>query len=416
MNAWRESQIGDEIELAYGKSLPARARETGDVGVFGSNGLVGNHSTALISGPGIVIGRKGSVGKVVYSHEGFWPIDTTYYVVNKHDHNWRFLYHLLSSVGLDGLNSHSAVPGLNREIAYSIPILLPEKTEQEWIASVLDTIERAVQQERLVLERAQALKRAAMRTLFTRGLRGEAQKETAIGPVPESWDPIVVGSIATVKGGKRMPKGISLTNENTGQPYVRVTDFNNHGVNVKEVLCVPNDYQAAISRYVISSDDIYISIAGTIGLVGQVPKVLDGANLTENAAKLSVSDWKVTPRFLMYALASDTCQAQIAQSTATNAQPKLALVRIEQIQLPMPPKLDEQREVVAILDAIDRKIDLHRRKRAVLEGLFTALLHKLMTGEIRVENLEPTALTTSLVSPLPVNKGGDTINEKGRIE
>ena len=299
---------------------------------------------------------------------------------------------------------------------YEITVPVPEMREQQAIARILTLVEITIRHQIEKFELLGTLKRAAMRALFTRGLRGEAQKETAIGPMPESWDPIAVGSIATVKGGKRMPKGISLTNENTGQPYLRVTDFNNHGVNVEEVLCVPNDYQAAISRYVISSDDIYISIAGTIGLVGQVPKVLDGANLTENAAKLSVSDWKVTPRFLMYALASDTCQAQIAQSTATNAQPKLALVRIEQIQLPIPPKLDEQREIVAILDAIDRKIDLHRRKRAVLEGLFTALLHKLMTGEIRVENLEPTALTTSLVSPLPVNKGGDTINEKGRIK
>ena len=127
MNSWRESQVGDEIELAYGKSLPANARERGVVGVFGSNGCVGSHSTALISGPGIVVGRKGSVGKVVYSHEDFWPIDTTYYVVNKNDHDWRFLNHLLSYVRLDRLNTHSAVPGLNREIAYSIAYFASRK-------------------------------------------------------------------------------------------------------------------------------------------------------------------------------------------------------------------------------------------------------------------------------------------------
>ena len=109
MNNWRESQLGDEVELAYGKSLPAHARETGTFKVYGSNGCVGSHSSPLVSGPGIVVGRKGSVGKVVYSQDDFWPIDTTYYVVNKNDHSWRFLYHLLSSLGLDELNSHSAV-------------------------------------------------------------------------------------------------------------------------------------------------------------------------------------------------------------------------------------------------------------------------------------------------------------------
>ena len=264
-----------------------------------------------------------------------------------------------------------------------------ELEEQQRLADMLWLVHEAIKRSETLIEEGQALKHAAMRTLFTRGLRSEAQKETEIGPMPESWETVTVASVATVKGGKRMPKGVSLTDEDTGQPYIRVTDFMDHGVNAEQVLFVPKGYEPVIARYTISSKEVYISIAGTIGLVGQIPKGLDGANLTENAAKISVTDERVTSRFLMYALASDTCQAQMAQSTATNAQPKLALVRIEQIRLPNPSTLDEQREIVAILDAIDRKIDLHRRKRAVLEELFKALLHKLMTGEIRVGELDP---------------------------
>ena len=387
---WRKSRIGDEIELAYGKSLPAQAREAGPFEVFGSNGCVGNHSEPLVSGPGIIVGRKGSAGQVAYSNQDFWAIDTTYYVVNKNGHNWRFLYHLLSCAGLDELNSHSAVPGLNREIAYSVPISLPEKTEQEKIASVLDTIEHAVQHEDLTIGHTQELKRVAMSTLFTRGLRGEAQQETEIGLMPESWELTPVANIATVKGGKRMPKGVSLTDENTEKPYIRVTDFQDHSVAVDQVLFIPKGYEDGITRYVISSDDIYISIAGTIGLVGQVPESLDGANLTENAAKICIADPNFSARYVMYALASEACQIQIAQATGKNAQPKLALSRVKQIKLPLPPMLDEQQEIVTILDTIDRKIDLHQRKRAVLDDLFKALLHKLMTGEILVSDLDLT--------------------------
>ena len=260
--------------------------------------------------------------------------------------------------------------------------------EQQGIADLLWLVHDAIVQSEATVEEALALKRAAMHILFTRGLRGEAQKETEIGPMPESWAPMPVSSVATVKGGKRMPKGIPLTSEDTGQPYIRVTDLRNHGVDTDQVPFVPEGYASVISRYIISSDDIYISIAGTIGLVGQVPQVLNGANLTENAAKISITDHNVAARFLMYTLASETCQYQISQSTATNAQPKLALVRIEGVKLPIPPTLDEQHEIVATLDAIDRKIDLHRRKRAVLEELFKALLHKLMTGEVRVGELD----------------------------
>jgi type I restriction enzyme S subunit len=81
MSDWHEAYLGDEIELAYGKSLPAHARQSGRFGVFGSNGLVGTHDEACVDGPGIIVGRKGSVGEVTYSVDAFWPIDTTYYVV-----------------------------------------------------------------------------------------------------------------------------------------------------------------------------------------------------------------------------------------------------------------------------------------------------------------------------------------------
>ena len=388
MKVWRESRIGDEIELAYGKSLPAHTRKEGPIGVYGSNGRVGHHSQSLTSGPGIIVGRKGSVGRVVYSDEDFWPIDTTYYVVNKNDHDWRFLFHLLSSVGLNELNSHSAVPGLNRQDAYSIPFRLPTKTEQRQIALALDTVENSIKFEETVIEKTVALKRTTMRELFTRGLHGEAQKETEVGPMPESWSDATLAGIAEVKGGKRMPKGVSLTVEETGFPYIRVTDFHNHSVDLDQVLYVPKGYESAITRYTISKSDIYISIAGTIGLVGQVPESIDGANLTENAAKIICIDPKVVTRYLMYTLASTTCQSQIARTTGRNAQPKLALTRLQQIAVPLPPTMDEQREIVAILDAIDCKIDLHLRKRAVLDELFKALLHKLITGEVSVSELD----------------------------
>ena len=96
--------------------------------------------------------------------------------------------------------------------------------EQQRIADVLWLVHEAIGLSEALVEEGQALKRAAMQTLFTHGLRGEAQKQTEIGPVPASWEPTTVVSIAAVKGGKRMPKGISLTSEATGQPYIRVTD------------------------------------------------------------------------------------------------------------------------------------------------------------------------------------------------
>src|SRR5204862_1970383 len=104
---------------------------------------------------------------VEFSVSAFWPIDTTYYVHNKAGHNWRFLFYLLSSLGLDELNSHSAVPGLNRESAYARPCVIPPKPEQEKIASVLWKVQRAAETEEKLVVVARELKRSAMRQLFT---------------------------------------------------------------------------------------------------------------------------------------------------------------------------------------------------------------------------------------------------------
>ncbi|PJJ97859.1 hypothetical protein CO615_07320 [Lysobacteraceae bacterium NML75-0749] len=275
-----------------------------------------------------------------------------------------------------------------------LDLMMPniESEDQNRIADSLERVQTAITVENQAAKNAQGLKQAAMRELFTRGLRGEAQKDTEIGPVPESWVPTTVVNLGEVKGGKRMPKGISLVAEDTGRPYLRVTDFRDHSIRDTGILYVPEGYETVIQRYRISSRDVYISIAGSIGLVGQVPVHLDDANLTENAAKIVVSREDVLPRFLMYALASDACQDQIDRATAKNAQPKLALTRIEQVLVPFPTTLEEQREIVTILDTVDRKIALHRQKRVVLEDLFQSLLHKLMTGEIRVTDLDLSAL------------------------
>ena len=91
-------------------------------------------------------------------------------------------------------------------------------------------------------------------------------------------------------------------------------------------------------------------------------------------------------------MACPTSQSQIMQATAKNAQPKLALTRIEQVLLPVPSDTAEQGQIIGILDAIGEKVNLHKRKQIVLEELFKALLNRLMTGEISVSNLDLSAL------------------------
>lgn len=125
--AARRVRLGDLLGLAYGKALPAGLRvSAGDVPVYGSSGTIGTHDQALVPGPGIVVGRKGTVGAVHWCEQDFYPIDTTFYVQPARTGTpLEFLFFVLRSLGLDAMNSDSAVPGLNRGTALSLPVRLP---------------------------------------------------------------------------------------------------------------------------------------------------------------------------------------------------------------------------------------------------------------------------------------------------
>ena len=135
----RPSTLGEICEFKYGKSLPATQRQPGSATVFGSNGPVGIHIERLLDGPAIIVGRKGSYGEVHYSDGPLWPIDTTYYVdENSTQCHLRWLHYLLKYLPLTTLNKSAAIPGLNREDAYRLPVLVPPLAEQRRIAAILD--------------------------------------------------------------------------------------------------------------------------------------------------------------------------------------------------------------------------------------------------------------------------------------
>jgi type I restriction enzyme S subunit len=187
-----------------------------------------------------------------------------------------------------------------------------------------------------------------------------------------SWKKLPLGDLSEIKGGKRLPKGKNLLSEKNSHPYIRVKDMHDGFVSKNDLLFVPDDVFPKISRYIINKDDVFISIVGTIGLVGIIDAELDGANLTENAAKISIVSKELLPKFLVYYLSSHEGQYQINSLTVGTTQPKLALNRIEKIKVPVPP-LIEQEKIVEILSSFDDKIELNRQINQTLEAMARAI-------------------------------------------
>ena len=161
--------------------------------------------------------------------------------------------------------------------------------------------------------------------------------------IPSSWSWCRLGNIASVKGGKRIPVGEKLTTENTGHMYIRVADMKENTVKTDDIHYISESIYQKIKSYTISTEDLYITVAGTIGSVGEIPKVFDNANLTENADKIVFRG--ICKKFLMYCLLSNFVQSQIKKCTTKVGQPKLAIVRIEDLLIPVPP-IKEQYRIV----------------------------------------------------------------------
>ena len=137
---WEDGTLGDLVSLEYGKSLKANIRTGSGYPVIGSNGVVDYHSEYLVAGPGIVVGRKGTVGAISYIYDNFFPIDTTYYVKPVIEIEFRYLKLLLSSLGLRTMNSDSAVPGLNREAVLRVTIVVPPISEIQKFESKIESV------------------------------------------------------------------------------------------------------------------------------------------------------------------------------------------------------------------------------------------------------------------------------------
>ncbi len=173
---WEVRRLVEVVELAYGKALRAIDRKEGSVPVYGSNGQVGWHDKELVSGPGIIVGRKGNPGIVTWTHGDFFPIDTTFYVVSRDsDLGMHFLFYALTYQNLPSVSADSAVPGLNRNLAYMNSQLVPDRQLADAFNEVVET--NFKQRQPLEIE---SLTLAAQRDVLLPGLvSGEVGVESA---------------------------------------------------------------------------------------------------------------------------------------------------------------------------------------------------------------------------------------------
>ncbi|MDW8267198.1 MAG: restriction endonuclease subunit S [Gemmataceae bacterium] len=337
---------------------------------------------------------KGSPAPFGYATTEVVPLRPT---APNHDTRFLFFYLLHPEIRsyvaerMEGTTGRQRVP---EQVLLDVPYPVLPSEDQHVIADSLERIIHQIELERRSAQKAEELKRAAMRELFTRGLRGEPQKETEFGPVPDDWDIVPLDQVAFVQTGVAKGRKLGVGTKTIDVPYLRVANVQDGHLDLSEMKTI-RIRSTELDRYLLKDGDVVLTEGGDFDKLGRgfiwTGEVQPCVH-QNHVFSVRVDRERLMPAFLAYLVQSAYGKAyflKVAHKT-TN----LACINTTKLKaLPvLLPALDEQREIVAILDAIDRKIALHREKRRVLEELFKALLHKLMTGEIRVADLDLSAL------------------------
>ena len=293
----------------------------------------------------------------------------------------RFFFYACRAIDLPGR-------GYNRHftILKEKTISLPPSAEQVNIAKALRRVEDALEVQTKQLSTCGELKRATMRELFTRGLKGEAQKETEIGPIPESWEPVLVSDLGSVITGNTPPTKDKENYVGGDIQFISPADVE-HGTAIKVTGKKITKTGLSKVRRLPSGTTCFVCIGSTIGKVGKTTEDPCATNQQINSIVPSAAYYS---DYLFHLLTwwSNHIKSQASPSPV----PILSKGAFEKIGIFTTIDQDEQARIAQTLDAIDAKIDLHKRKKAVLEDLFKSLLHKLMTGKIRVADLDLSTL------------------------
>ena len=395
--AWTRRPLGELFEIGAGKTMSAAARKGPDKTPFlrTSNVLwdeidlssvdemaIPDHELqAKLLRPGdLLVCEGGEIGRAA-----IWSGKVETMSFQNHLHRLRpiveaveprfyvyFLQSAFTQLGIfEGAGNKTTIPNLSRSRLAALEVPQPKIDEQLAIVAALSRVREAIKTHDQSVALSQDLKQTVMQTLFTCGLRGETQKETEIGSMPESWVLTPCDHIFKLTSGKKRPS--NLSNFPSDEKPFPVLGGNG-------VMGFADEWYLDVPKALI------------IGRVGEYCGAVHIASgkiwITDNA--LYAHEWRHNYADLEF-VAAFLAYFDLNRFKRMAGQPLVTQGMINEHSVPLP-HITEQKEIVAVLDAIDRKIDLHRKKRAVLGDLFKALLHKLMTGEIRVGELDYSAV------------------------
>jgi type I restriction enzyme S subunit len=403
---WDNKILRDLVNINYGKSPANILSSEGNYPVVGTGGIERLGKDFLYDGDSIILGRKGTIDRVCFITGRFWTIDTAYYLSDFRETFPQWLFYFLQTIDLRQMNEATGVPSLSREILYKIKVKTPPTPEQEKIAEILSTIDRAIAQTEAIIAKQQRIKTGLMQDLLTKGIdengniRSEAThqfKDSAIGRIPVEWDIQGLASLLEniYQGWSPDCESDSASEDEWG--VLKTTSVTWDGYDSQENKKLPNFLKPRPSLE-IKKGDVLITRAGPnsrVGVICYVYETLSKKILSDKIYKLKFNE-NLEPRFFVYSLSGSASQQYLStlKTGMAESQTNISQEIVKKVLTVIP----SDQEQIAIANLLDENLQSYQEHLLIKNKLYlikTGLMQDLLTGKVRVTNLlkerEPTS-------------------------
>ena len=400
---WQETTVGDFCPFKYGKGLPERDRIEGEYPVYSSAGLVGSHTSPYVNGPGVIIGRKGTVGTVTYSHKPFWPIDTAFFIEDyQSKRDLAYTYYLLKTLGLHLMNTDSAVPGLNRENAHALKVKVPPLSHQIKIGKFLSRIDERINLLHETNVTLEAIPKAIFKSWFVdfdptiSKVEGKKQQnisaeieslfpnsfeQTELGKLPKGWKVEWLSDVFDFKEGPGI-RNWQYTNTEEGTRFINIRCIQKGDLEVGTANRISDvEANGKYAHFHLQEWDVVVSTSGTLGRSGIVRKEHLPLMLNTSVIRFRPISHKTTFGFVYCYINAPEFLYKIESMASGSVQKNFGPMHLNQIKM-ICPNFELMEYFDNLTKPLFEKLIANRRHIENLVELRDALIPRLVSGQI----------------------------------
>lgn len=379
--------LGDLTTFQRGFDITKAEQEEGPFPVISSSGPKSNHSAFKVEGPGVVIGRKGSLGTVYYVEGKFWPHDTTLWVKDFHGNDPKFCYYFLQTLHLEQYDVGASNPTLNRNHIHGLPIFIPPVPKQRRIASILSTYDDLIENNTRRIAILEEMARRLYEEWFVHfrfpGHEDASFVESEIGKIPEEWDLKTVNDVFEIVGGGTPSKKINEYWENGTINWYSPTDLTREksafmdasGVQITDLGLKKS------SAKLFPPMSVMMTSRATIGVIS-----INTTEASTNQGFITCLPNQEFPLYVMYHWLKNNVETFINLGTGATFK-EITKGTFKTIPIIVPPHFLTKSFQEKVTPFMELALNL-QRKNANLHAQRDLLLPKLVSGEIDVSEAE----------------------------